>query len=158
MEKIQLRPFENEDIAIFEKWLYLPHVAKWYHEPLDWIEEVKNRHGEFSFIHHFIAELNENAIGFCQYYEYCMGGETWHGDTDMDGTYSIDYLIGDTAYLGMGYGKSIVHLLIEKIKQQKNAKRIIAQPEQDNKASCALLLSCGFSFEPQNKIYVKQFS
>ncbi len=156
MDKLKLRLFRNEDVALFEKWLYMPHVAQWYHDPLDWMDEVKQRKDKFSFLHHFIVESEGKPIGFCQYYEYYHSGEEWHGDTDIDGTYSIDYLIGDTNYIGKGYGKGIVQLLIQEIKLQYNAKRIIVQPEQENKASCNTLLSCGFFFDTSNEIYVME--
>lgn len=154
MNKVLLRKLSDEDVPLFRKWLYLPHVAAWYHDPLDWIEEVEKRNDEFSFLQHFIVETENRSIGFCQFYEYRHSGEDWHGSTDVDGTYSIDYLIGDTDYLGKGYGKAIIKALIEKIKMEKNAKRIIVQPEPDNKASCNTLLSCGFSFDKSNEIYV----
>lgn len=41
MRKLLLQQFYNEDIRLFEKWLYIPHIAKWYHIPLNWIDEVK---------------------------------------------------------------------------------------------------------------------
>lgn len=156
MKKLLLRPLGNEDIALFKKWLYTSHVARWYHDPLDWINEVENRNDEFSFLHHFVVELEEKLIGFCQYYEYCHSGEDWHGNTDIDGTYSIDYLIGDIEYLGKGFGKRMVQLLIDKIKLQNNAKRIIVQPEPENKASCNTLLSCGFFFDTENELYIME--
>ncbi|MHD0318258.1 GNAT family N-acetyltransferase [Fusobacterium sp. THCT1E2] len=126
MRKLLLQQFYNEDIRLFEKWLYMPHVAKWYHNPLDWIDEVKKRNTEFSFLHHFIIELEGKLIGFCQYYEYCHSDEDWHGNTALNNTYSIDYLIGDTEYLGKGYGTVIVKALIEKIKMHNNTNRIIS--------------------------------
>lgn len=156
MQTLILRQLCNEDVALFEKWLYIPHVEKWYHEPLDWIDEVQKRNDEFSFLHHFIAEVEGKPIGFCQYYEYRHSGEDWHGNTDTNGTYSIDYLIGDPKYLGKGLGKGIIQILIEKIKLQNNAKRIIVQPEQENKASCNTLLSCGFTFDTNNEIFIME--
>lgn len=156
MEKLLLRQFYDKDIKLFEKWLYMPHIAKWYHNPLNWIDEAKKRNTEFSFLHHFIAELDGKPIGFCQYYEYHHSGEDWHGNTDINNTYSIDYLIGDTEYLGKGYGTAIVKALIEKIKLHHNPNRIIVQPEQENKASCNTLLSCGFSFDTNNEIYIME--
>lgn len=156
MKKLMLRKFLNEDVALFEKWLYMPHVAKWYHEPQDWLDEVEKRKDEFSFLHHFIVELEGRPIGFCQYYEYLHSGEVWHGDTEISGTYSIDYLIGDTESLRKGFGKVIVRLLIERIKTLGNAKRIIVQPEQENKPSCNTLLSCGFHFDIKNEIFVME--
>ena len=156
MREFLLREFCDEDISRFKKWLCLPHVAAWYHDPLDWIEEVEKRDGEFLFLHHFIVETDSKPIGFCQFYEYCCSGEDWHGDTEVDGTYSIDYLIGDTDYLSKGFGKTIVKALVEKIKMQDNAKRIIVQPERENKASCNTLLSCGFCFDRVNKVFIME--
>ena len=156
MQTLLLRQLCNEDVTMFQKWLYMPHVAKWYNDPLDWIDEVQKRNGEFSFLHHFIVELEGIPIGFCQYYEYRHSGEDWDGSTDINGTYSIDYLIGDTDYLSKGFGKGIIQLLIEKIKLHNNAKRIIVQPEPENKASCNTLLACGFSYDTNNEIFIME--
>lgn len=156
MRRLLLRPFGDEDVALFEKWLYTPHVTKWYHEPQDWIDEVTKRNDAFSFIHHFMIESGGKPIGFCQYYEYCHSGEDWHGHTDIDGAYSIDYLIGDPEYLGRGFGKEMIQLLIEEIRAQGNAHRIIVQPEKENLASCNALLSCGFTFEPDDALFMME--
>lgn len=151
---IKIRALHDHDVDLFAKWLYTPHVARWYHEPEDWLNEIKNRHSEFSWVHHFIVESNDKPIGFCQYYEYKNGGETWHGDIDMEGTYSIDYMIGEANYLGKGLGKQIIKSLIDKISLCDNAKRIIVQPEPENMKSCGTLLSCDFTFDEQNELYV----
>ena len=151
---IVLRKFNDYDMSNFKKWLYLPHVAEWYHDPLDWIDEVEKRNSEFSFLHHFIVEFNGEPIGFCQFYEYLHSGEDWHGDIEINGTYSIDYLIGETSYLGKGIGKEIIQTLINEIKAQDMAKRVIVQPESENKASCNTLLACKFEYDKKNMIYI----
>lgn len=158
MSALKLRNFCDEDMIAFKIWLNMPHVAKWYHDPLDWVYEVSNRNGEFSFLHHYIVELGGKPIGFCQYYEYCRSGENWHGDADIIGTYSMDYLIGCAEYIGKGYGKGIVGLLIHEIELEKNAKRIIVQPEQENRASCNALLASGFVFDASNQIYCMELN
>ena len=154
MDELLLRNLSDEDLPLLKRWLYLPHVSRWYHDPLDWLEEVEKRKGEFSFLHHFIVEIGCHAVGFCQFYEYRYSGESWHGDTDIEGTYSIDYLIGDTGYLGKGYGKGIIRSLVERIRRQNNARRILVQPEPENKASCNALLSCGFTLDKTKSFYL----
>ena len=114
MDKLKLRKFCKKDVQLFKRWLYLPHVAAWYHDPQDWIDEVEKIMNEFSFLHHFIDELQDKPIGFCQFYEYCYSGESWHGNISVDGKYSIDYLIGEAEHLRMGYGKAIIRELIKK--------------------------------------------
>ena len=154
MNELQLQPLTDDDIPLFKKWLYLPHVEKWYHDPLDWIYEVESRKDEFSFLNHFIANIDGKPIGFCQYYEYCKSGEVWHGNLDIAGVYSIDYMIGEPAYLGKGCGKKMLELLLQKIKAQADAKTVIVQPELENKASCNVLKSLGFEFDDTNEVFL----
>ncbi|HKM33504.1 MAG TPA: GNAT family N-acetyltransferase [Lachnospiraceae bacterium] len=151
--KIDLRKFMDQDMELFQKWLYVPHVAKWYHDPLDWIDEVQKRNTDYIWIHHYIVEYENKPLGFCQYYEYVNSEETWHGDTEVEGTYSIDYLIGEPNYIGKGLGKQIIQALIHQIKNHSNAKRIIVQPEKENNASCGVLKSCGFAYNEKYEFY-----
>ena len=154
MNKLKLRVLENRDIELFRKWVYEDHVAKWYEQPLDWINEIENRYNEFNWIHHFIVVCNEKDIGFCQLYEYKEGGEDWHGNIELEGTYSIDYMIGEKEYLNKGFGSEIIKLLIQKIFAMPDAKRIIVQPEIDNTPSCKALLSAGFAYDTKNRLYI----
>lgn len=151
---IELQPIKDYDICLLEKWLYMPHIKKWFHETKNWLYEVEKRNSEFKWIHHFIVTYENNPIGFCQYYEYCNSGEDWHGKITISGAYSIDYLIGETEYIGKGLGKDVVRALIERIKLCKNAEKVIVQPEQDNTASCSLLAACGFVFDKENQVYI----
>lgn len=154
MEKLSLRPFRDEDLPLFQRWIYREHVAKWFEHPFVWIKELQNRKDSFVFLHHFIASCGEKDIGFCQYYRYQLGGEDWHGTLPLAGTYSIDYLIGEPEYLGKGFGRAMVEQLIGRIRKEPDAKRIIVQPDPGNKVSCGLLLSAGFTYDEKNKLYL----
>ena len=153
---IVLREMTIDDLALFKKWLYLPHVATWYHEPLDWIEEVEKQNDEYCWLHHFIVEDNGKPIGFCQYYACQDSGESWGGYTKLGGTYSVDYLIGNENYLKKGFGRQILQALIDKVKSHSDAKRIVVEPEPENMASCGLLVACGFDFDQNSGIYIKK--
>ena len=63
-DMIQLRKMDLTDLTVFIKWLSAPHIAKWYHDPLDWINEVEEQDGEFCWIHHFIVEHKGKPIDF----------------------------------------------------------------------------------------------
>jgi RimJ/RimL family protein N-acetyltransferase len=151
---ITLRPFQQEDLARFRHWLTLPHVAKWYTEPEDWLYELEHRSDEFHWISHFIVEHGDLPIGFCQFYAYRLSGETWHGNLPVEGAYSVDYLIGETEYLKKGFGRQIVLALIARIREQTGATHIFVQPEAENVASCQTLLSAGFHFDSANRVYI----
>ena len=155
---IYLREMSIDDLIIFKKWLFTPHVAKWYHEQQDWINEIEKQDDDFNWIHHFIVEHDGTPIGFCQYYACKDSDELWEGYTALGGSYSIDYMIGETDYLRKGFGKEIVSDLIRKIMLHTDAKRIVVQPEPENKASCGLLLACGFIFDMEKGVYVKDLN
>lgn len=152
--EIRLRPFEDSDLPRFAAWLRAPHVAPWYAPAEAWLAEVENRRGAYAFIRHFIITADGAPIGFCQHYPYWLGGETWHGGVPPQGSYSIDYLIGDPASLRKGYGAQAIRLLAREALAMPQAARVIAQPDGPNAASRRALLAAGFSFDAQNKLFI----
>lgn len=153
---LTLRAFTDGDMPLMETWLYTAHVARYYHEPEDWLYELRQRNGEFRFLSHFIAWDGETPVGFGQYYDCCDAGEDWYTVGNPGEVYSIDYLIGDTDYLGKGYGKELVRLLVERILKHRDAKEIIVQPEAINVQSNRVLIANGFYFDPQVGYYRKR--
>lgn len=147
--QLTLRPFEDADIALMERWLYAPHVAEWYKHPDHWLDELRQRHGAFSFLTHFIAEVGGVPIGFCQYYDtfYAREHEVWNDEWNVSeepcGIFSIDYLIGEAAYLHRGFGKGMIMQMLERL-QKAGAKTVIVEPEPGNTASGHALEACGF--------------
>ena len=148
---LTLRPFLDSDITLMEKWLAVPHVAKWYLHPDHWLHELHNRRGEYSFITHFIVEYENVPIGFCQYYDcyfsqaHEVWNDTWNIAEHKGEIFSLDYLIGEVDYLHCGFGKKILFQLLEKLRET-GAATIIVQPDKENTASCRLLESCGFQY------------
>jgi len=151
---VRLEPITDEDIALIEQWLQKDYIKKWYDPISDWINELRNRTGEFNFIKHFIVKNTSVKIGFCQYYDCFMAQELWYKAGKQNYTYSIDYLIGDENYLNKGYGKEIVRQLIDKIKME-NGKEIIAQPDVENVKSNKVLLANGFTYKETEKYFYK---
>jgi len=155
----KIRTFKDDDLPLLDQWLHKEHIKKWFEVPDictidDWLHEVKNRDGEFAWINYFTALWEACPVGFCLYYQCIDAKEDWYGDTPLEGTYSIDYLIGEEDYLGKGIGKEIIAKLVTMIFAHDNAKRIIVQPDKRNKASCNVLLANGFIFDEDSDILV----
>ena len=150
---MQLRPLRDADMVILQAWLRAPHVAPWFSDPESWLHEVRERDGAYRFIRHFIACVDQQPVGFCQY--YCCGdaGEPEYAAFPPDTTYSIDYLIGDAACLDRGYAKAMLAELIARIVRETPAERIVVQPDDDNQASRALLKSVGFTYHPDLAVF-----
>lgn len=157
INKLTLRPVCDKDISLLTSWLNKDYILKWYHDPDEWLAEINERHSTYSWIHHFIVMDGKMPIGFCQYYD-CYNAndmEDWYSVTRHGDTFSIDYLIGNEAYLGKGYGKAIVKLLTDTIQQKENANRIIVQPETENHSSNHVLMANGYTYDKQNEYYFK---
>jgi RimJ/RimL family protein N-acetyltransferase len=153
--QISLVKIIDEDIILIEQWLQKEYIKKWY-DPIDeWINEIKNRNGEYSFIKHFIVKIDSLRIGFCQYYDCFDAQESWYKISKQKHTYSIDYLIGEENYLHKGYGKEIIRQLIEKVKTE-GGKEIIVQPDTENVKSHKVLLANGFDYVEKNEYYYKR--
>lgn len=148
------RKLRDRDINLIKKWLQAPHVAEWFKHPDAWIEEIQQRKTKYDFIRHFIIEDNNKPVGFCQYYDFSKGGETWNGSLPAEGSWSIDYLIGEPDYLGKGYGKFIVKQLTRDIFDSTDAQRVIVRPEPENKRSRNTLLSAGYCFDKPDDLFV----
>lgn len=149
-----LKKFTDQDIPLLTKWLDAEHIKPWFTDPQAWLDEVREREGEYSWIRHYIICRSSATIGFCQYYPYWKSGEDWHGNIPVEGTYSIDYLIGEVENLKKGYASAAVRLLGELIAEEKDAKRIIVRPETDNHASRNTLLSAGYSYDTANGLFL----
>jgi RimJ/RimL family protein N-acetyltransferase len=153
---LHLRAIEDGDLPLLRAWLNREHVKKWFELPerniysADWLYEVERRFDEFSWLTHLIIESDGRPIGFCVYYDCFDAKEDWYGPTAKGEAYGIDYLIGEPDFVGKGFGKETVRLLIKKIKSETRAARIVAQPDPENHASRAVLKANGF-MPDQNK-------
>lgn len=151
---IHLTPFTDSYMPQFIAWLETDHVNQYYSPIENWIDEVSKRETEYSWVQHYIIYADEIPIGFCQYYPYWMGEEDWHGSIPVEETYSVDYLIGDVNFLRKGCASAALRILNSMIFSSTCAKRIIAQPEQGNNASQKTLLSGGYRYDEDNKLYI----
>ena len=147
--QLKLRPLFDSDIVLMEEWLQEPHVAKWYLHPNHWLRELHERWGEFSFLTHFIVEYEGEPIGFCQYYDayFAVKYEVWSNNAHVGKAkgevYSIDYLIGCADYLRRGFGKEMIAIMLDMLREI-GAKKVIVDPEKENVASNKALEASGF--------------
>ncbi len=148
-----IKPITDQDIALVEKWLSQEYILQWYHEPEEWIRELKEREGEFSFLHHFIVYDGDKPFGFCQYYDCFDAQEDWYTADSAGKLFSIDYLIGEENYLGKGYGKHMIKILIEAISRHQTAEKIVVLPEKENIPSCKSLETNGFLYDKEKQYY-----
>jgi len=156
--EIKIKIFQDEDILLFSKWLDKGYISKWLcpegkDQKADWLDEVNERNGRYSFLKHFIVYHNDTKIGYCLYADCFFlkdleeeghDFENLYGDiVEKNHTYEIGYLIGEEIYLNKGIGKIIIQILEEKI-IELGGHEISADPSEENIFSIKALLSNGF--------------
>lgn len=156
--EIVLKPFQSEDIPLFEKWLDKEYIYKrpcpdGEEQRKAWLDEIINKDGKYDFLTHFIGYHNNRKIGYCLHADCFFlknveekghDLEGLYGDvTEKNHTYEIGYLIGEEEYLNKGISKMIIHKL-EKIITALRGKEISADPSEENIFSVKALLSNGF--------------
>ncbi len=156
--EIVIKPFQDEDIPLFDKWLHKEYIYIWLcpdgeEQKEAWLDEVNNRNGKYDFIKHFIVYHNNQKIGYCLcadcFYLKDLEEEghdfedLYAGVTERNHTYEIGYLIGEEEYLNKGISKVVIQKLEDKI-IELGGREIAADPSEENIFSIKALLSNDF--------------
>lgn len=139
---MNVREFKIEDLDRLRMWLEQDFIRKFWGDPQDWIFEI-TENIKSDWVKYFIVESN-HPIGFLQYYETDKAplGE-W--SNEPIGSVGIDYLIGESKYLGKGLGSEMIRLLVNIIKSTHKYDYIVADPVSENIVSAKVLESNGFT-------------
>ncbi|GIO41561.1 N-acetyltransferase [Paenibacillus apis] len=153
LNNIYLRKMSSNDISLVKEWLNKAYIKKWFGDPQEWLNEIKNDDGRYSWIVHHIVEYNQVPIGFCQYYDIGKTGVGYAWDNEPCGTYGIDYLIGDEQLLGKGIGNKLIKELNKLVIDNEKPVQLIADPIKENIASIRVLVNNGYEFDKVTGLY-----
>jgi aminoglycoside 6'-N-acetyltransferase len=146
---LTLRPLQTDDLAHVERWLSLPHVARWYLAGSSVEEEVDDLRrsvaGEQAVHAHVLME-DGTPVGWCQWY-LCHDTPAWAADIGAGpGDVGVDYAIGEPAAVGRGVGTQMVANLVGLVRSERPACAVMADPDERNVASRRVLEKNGFEF------------
>ncbi len=150
---VSLRQLNKDDFITIETWLNKGYIKKWYGDPEEWLEEIRNDSGRFDWLNHYMVLYKDIPMGFCQYYDCSQTPRGFEWDHEPQGTFSIDYLIGEEVFLKKGLGSTIVQQLCQLIISLENPVQIIADPVPENTDSIILLERNGFIFDSETGLY-----
>lgn len=154
-DNVFLRPAKAADYPLIETWLHKEYIKKWYGEPEEWMEEIRNDSGAFGWLNHYIVMYESVPIGFCQYYDCAKTPEGFEWAKEPQGTFAIDYLIGEEQFLKKGIGSVIIQNLCQLIRAQENPVQFVADPVPENTDSIKLLEKNGFVLDKITGLYKK---
>jgi len=139
---VDLIRMKEGDIPMVLEWMEQEDILKYFGDPLEWIEEMNVNVNDSDWIWYFIAHTDE-PIGFCQYYDTAKA-PTGIWSNQAEATAGIDFFIAYANMRGMGKGKNLILELLDKIRESKRFKYVIADVEDHNPASQLFIESCGF--------------
>jgi aminoglycoside 6'-N-acetyltransferase len=150
---VTTRPIAVADLPLVSRWLAEPHVAHWWRDPSD-LPSVRQAYlpsinGDDP-TEVFIIEVAGRAGGLIQ--RYLIDDDPgWAHAIQLTGAVSgcaagIDYLIGDLALTGRGYGTAAIAAFTSlTFGRYPRAGSVVAVPQQANVASWRALERAGYS-------------
>jgi aminoglycoside 6'-N-acetyltransferase len=142
---------KRADLALLDRWLRQPHVARWWRdEPAD-LAGVEAKYGPCidgdDRTELFVVEDAGRPVGMIQRYLFADEPE-WARVlapiTDVSAAAGIDYLIGEPDAVGRGIGSEMVRQMCEWIWEWRPVAPIVVTVQQANAPSWRILEKAGF--------------
>jgi aminoglycoside 6'-N-acetyltransferase len=149
---ITFRRVTRADFSLLASWLAAPHVARWWNHEFT-AEAVERDFGDsvdgVEPNEDYLALLDGRPFGlvqFCHYADYPEYIDELSTVLPVPaGAVSIDYLIGDPALTGQGWGTEMIRAFTDRIwHTDPTATCVIVPVASANAASWGALLRAGF--------------
>jgi aminoglycoside 6'-N-acetyltransferase len=144
---VTLRPMRVDDLALVERWLGEPHVARWYLTGSSLeaeLADIRLSLAEGSETHMLVVVHDGEPVGWCQWYP-CAVDPEWAAELGAQpGDVGVDYAIGDPARVGRGVGTELIAVLVALVRTARPGCGVMADPEADNSVSRRVLERNGF--------------
>jgi aminoglycoside 6'-N-acetyltransferase len=147
-DQLSFRPLRRDDLPLLQRWLSMPHVDDWWHEPLD-AAGVEAKYGPridgSEPTHVFLIEHGDRPIGWIQWYrwaDYSQHATLLGAEAEAAG---IDLAIGEAVMLGLGLGPRAIRAFVESVVFGDPAiVACVSDPQTDNTRSVRAFEKAGF--------------
>lgn len=149
-EQLSFRPMRHSDLPLLQRWLQLPHVDAWWHEPLDLMGVTAKYGPRIDGVvptHLFVIEYDGRAIGWIQWYrwrDYAAHAAQLGAELSAAG---VDLALGEADLLGRGLGSRALALFIERVVFAHDVSAVVCDPEERNTRSLRAFEKAGFRIE-----------
>jgi aminoglycoside 6'-N-acetyltransferase len=151
---VTLRLMRHDDLPSFSRWVGTPHVARWWREPpdlsvltADYGNDIAGRTSNRVFV----IEVDGKAVGMIQVYPH-VDDPDWDEDIGVLRAAGIDYIIGDTNWIGKGIGPRAIELAVTDAFERLDVDVVVGVPQRDNVPSCRALEKAGFHLLEERKL------
>ena len=149
---LTLRPITGADLGQLARWLAEPHVAQWWRDPAE-LPSVRERYlpciDGTDPTEVFVIEVAGRPAGIIERY-LVADDPGWARAVAATGAVAgcaagIDYLIGNLALTGRGYGTGVITAFTPMtFARYPEAEAVVAAPQQANVASWRALERAGY--------------
>lgn len=139
------RPVAADDLTMIAAWLRRPHVARWWSDPAEQIETLRDNLSERTF-EALVLLLDDRPVGSLQIYD-ASPGTTGATADQPPGTRGLDLFIGEPWALGAGHGPAFLHRITTRLLSDPGVLLVIADPDPDNERSLRCFEKAGFRRE-----------
>jgi RimJ/RimL family protein N-acetyltransferase len=147
---ITFRPLREADLPLFAQWVQRPHVHEWWGgDAPPTLDELRAEYGPWlkphSPVQLYIAQLGDEAIGWCQSYNAmaCALDGWWTEETDP-GVHGIDQFIADPQRLNQGLGTRMVRSFARSLLAQPGVSKVQTDPHPANARAIRCYEKAGF--------------
>ena len=138
---------EPDDLALVERWLREPHVARWFLDGSSLeaeLDDIRQSVAEDGGTHMLVVLHDGEPIGWCQWY-LCGVDADWAADMVAEaGDVGVDYAIGESTHVAIGVGTELISALVAHVRAVRPGCSIMADPDAKNAASRRVLEKNGF--------------
>jgi aminoglycoside 6'-N-acetyltransferase len=146
-EKIKVRQLQPEDKHLLVKWLSNPSVLEYYEgrdNPFDLEKVNKKFYNRENGIVKCLVEYEGVSIGYIQIYQINKKTSSIDDYDEREIVFGMDQFIGETDYWNRGIGTLLVNSMVDYLIEEKQATRIIMDPQITNIRALACYEKCGF--------------
>jgi aminoglycoside 6'-N-acetyltransferase len=128
------------DLPTIRRWLEMPHVREWWHDPAEQFELVSGDLGHPDMAQ-FIVAAGEREFAYLQ----CYNPSAWNSGfgPQPDGTRGLDQFIGEADMIGRGHGSAFVRAFADQL-LASGTPRVVTDPDPSNIRAVRAYEKAGF--------------
>jgi aminoglycoside 6'-N-acetyltransferase len=140
MTAYTFRPMSADDLPVIRRWLEMPHVSEWWHDPAEQFELVSGdlAHPDMA---QFIVAADEKEFAYLQ----CYNVNAWNTGfgPQPEGTRGLDQFIGEASMVGRGHGSAFVRAFADQL-LAAGTPRLVIDPAPANAQAIRSYEKAGF--------------
>ena len=149
--RYDFRAMTREDLSLVSRWLAQPHVAEWWGDPGEALDEIEQALDDIS-TEALIVELDGRPIAYLQSYDPHLEDDHPYNDQPF-GTLGMDISIGEPDLIGTGHGSAIIRQFAQQLFDE-GAPRLIIDPDPSNARAIRAYEKAGFrAFDTRTSQY-----